>query len=149
MDTDLKSLSTVVDKMAHDTQLALQRQYDVIERQGSRVDAAISSLQTTMAGNGKANWPVIISACSFVLAISATVGTLALSPHREALLGVQAQARTLTDRVAAAESFQASQVVENRAARELSAVQQQRLDERIDHVRELMGVKGPATPTPP
>lgn len=151
LDEDIKSLSSNFDRMAKNTSDALQRQYDVIERQGSQFNASISVLQTTIAGSGKANWPVLLSACGVVLAI----GALAAQPFRERLVGQEDRLDRLQTSVTAVTTDVAAQHVINteietqfRAAKELEEMRYEMGMTELRHVRELVGFKGSASNPP-
>lgn len=164
LDEDIKSLSASFDRMAKSTSDALQRQYDVIDRQSNQVNTAISALQTTLAGSGKANWPVLLSACGLVLAISATVGGLAMQPWKDRHLSleervdrVQLQASTTATTIAAQHEKNVEIETQFKAAKELEEMRYEMGMSELRHVRELMEIKGggrpglpaPSTGTPP
>lgn len=138
LDADVKSLSVTVDRMAKETQIALARQYDVIERQGTRLDDALNNLRTTMAASRQANWPVMLSAATVVLAI----GALAFQPYRERTTAVEERTTKLELAVQKNAQFHSAQEVTN----ESMAMQVQSVKElaemRDRHLRELLAARG-------
>ncbi len=164
LDEDIKGLSVSFDRMAKSTSEALQRQYDVIDRQNNQVNAAITTLQTTLAGSGKANWPVMLSACGLVLAISATVGGLAMQPWKDRHVSLEERVDQIDGQATIAATTIAAQHEKNieietqfKAAKELEEMRYQMGMAELRHVRELMEIKGggrpgpvaPSTGTPP
>lgn len=145
LDEDIKGLSASFDRMAKSTSHALQRQYDVIDRQSNQVNTAISALQTTLAGSGKANWPVMLSACGLVLAISATVGGLAMQPWKDRHVSLEERVDQIDGQATIAATTIAAQHEKNieietqfKAAKELEEMRYEMGMSELRHVRELM-----------
>jgi len=83
LDEDIRALSAQVGRTADDTRSALQRQYDVIERQGQNFNSALAALQQTVNKSGHTEWSTLASWAAVILVICAGIGSLYVQPLKD------------------------------------------------------------------
>lgn len=148
LDEDIRSLSVQVGRTADDTRAALQRQYDVIERQGTSFNAALNSLQQTVNRSGHTEWSTLASWAAVVLVLCGAVGSLYVQPVKDGMIAAEARFDQLVttvnenNRAIAASDVRFAEVeTQFKASKELEQMRHELAVKDSDHLRELIELR--------
>jgi hypothetical protein len=148
LDDDIRALSVQVGRTADDTRSALQRQYDVIERQGASFNAALSSLQQTVNRSGHTEWSTLASWAAVVVVVCGTVGSLYVQPVKDAVTANESRHDNLAlmvnenNRAIAASDVRFAEVeTQFKASKELEQMRHELAVKDSEHLRELIDLR--------